>query len=64
MLWWSIGQAAILLITGFWQISSRNETSFAGRAAYDTRYARRVSFATDLGVLLATVRVVLRGTGY
>ena len=51
-------------ITGFWQISSRNETSFAGRAAYDTRYARRVSFATDFGVLLATVRVVLRGTGY
>jgi lipopolysaccharide/colanic/teichoic acid biosynthesis glycosyltransferase len=51
-------------ITGFWQISSRNETSFAGRAAYDTRYARRISFATDLGVLLATVRVVLRGTGY
>jgi lipopolysaccharide/colanic/teichoic acid biosynthesis glycosyltransferase len=51
-------------LTGFWQISSRNETSFAGRAAFDTRYARRLSFATDLLVLFATVRVVLRGTGY
>lgn len=51
-------------LTGFWQISSRNETSFAGRATFDTRYARRLSFATDLLVLFATVRVVLRGTGY
>ena len=51
-------------LTGFWQISDRNETSFAGRAAYDTEYARRLSFLTDFLVLVATVRVVLRGTGY
>jgi lipopolysaccharide/colanic/teichoic acid biosynthesis glycosyltransferase len=51
-------------VTGFWQISHRNGTSFAGRAAYDTRYARRLSFVTDLRVLFATVLVVLRGTGY
>lgn len=51
-------------LTGFWQISSRNESSFAGRAAFDTRYSRRLSLKTDLLVLLATVRVVLRGTGY
>ena len=51
-------------ITGFWQISRRNGTSFAGRAAYDNRYARRLSFGTDLRVLVATVWVVLRGTGY
>jgi lipopolysaccharide/colanic/teichoic acid biosynthesis glycosyltransferase len=51
-------------LTGFWQISSRNESSFAGRAAYDTEYARRLSLFTDVLVLLATVRVVLRGTGY
>ena len=51
-------------VTGFWQISDRNETSFAGRAAFDTEYARRLSFLTDLAVLVATVRVVLRGTGY
>jgi len=51
-------------VTGFWQISRRNGTSFAGRAAYDTRYARRLSLGTDLRVLFATVWVVLYGTGY
>jgi len=51
-------------LTGFWQISDRNETSFAGRAAYDTQYARRLSLPTDVMVIFATVWVVLRGTGY
>lgn len=51
-------------LTGFWQIRDRNRTTFAGRAAYDTRYAERLSLLTDLRVLAATVRVVLRGTGY
>jgi exopolysaccharide production protein ExoY len=50
-------------LTGFWQISDRNKTSFASRAAYDTQYARRLSLPTDLFVLFATVWVVLRGTG-
>ena len=51
-------------LTGFWQISDRNETSFAARAAYDTQYCQRLSLLTDLLVLFATVWVVLRGTGY
>lgn len=51
-------------LTGFWQISSRNSTSFAGRSAFDNRYNRRLSLYTDILVILATVRVVLRGTGY
>ena len=51
-------------LTGFWQIRDRNGTTFAGRATYDNHYARRLSFRTDLRVLLATVGVVLRGTGY
>ena len=51
-------------LTGFWQISDRNATSFAARAAYDTQYNRRLSFLTDIMVLFATVWVVLRGTGY
>jgi exopolysaccharide production protein ExoY len=51
-------------LTGFWQVYGRNETTFADRAAYDSRYARRVSFLTDIRVLFATIRVVLRGTGY
>lgn len=51
-------------ITGSWQVSARNESSFADRARFDTDYERRVSAATDLAILLATVRVVLRGTGH
>lgn len=50
-------------ITGFWQISVRNESSFAERAQFDARYFRDLSFATDLRVILRTFGVVLRGTG-
>jgi exopolysaccharide production protein ExoY len=51
-------------LTGPWQISDRNATSFAGRAEFDADYAGRMSLATDLGILFLTVWVVLRGTGY
>ncbi|MCP5074599.1 MAG: sugar transferase [Rhodobacteraceae bacterium] len=51
-------------ITGFWQVSERNETSFAERAYYDVSYYHDLSLATDLRVLLKTVLVVIRGTGY
>lgn len=51
-------------ITGFWQISDRNKTSFADRAFYDARYNNQLSLQTDIKVLMATVRVVLRGTGH
>jgi exopolysaccharide production protein ExoY len=51
-------------LTGLWQISDRNETSFGDRARFDNEYSRRLSFATDVMVLLATAWVVVRGTGY
>ena len=51
-------------ITGFWQISDRNETSFADRAFYDARYNNQLSLKTDLAILFGTIRVVLRGTGH
>ncbi len=51
-------------LTGPWQVSDRNQTSFAGRAEFDAEYARRMSLATDLTILLLTIWVVLRGTGY
>lgn len=50
-------------ITGFWQISDRNQTSFAARAFYDNRYNTRMSFKTDVKTLWATIRVVVCGTG-
>lgn len=51
-------------ITGMWQVSERNESSFADRARFDTQYERVLSFGTDIRLLAATVRVVLRATGY
>ena len=51
-------------ITGLWQVSDRNEGEFAGRVRYDDMYDRDLSFVTDLSVLVRTVAVVLRGTGY
>ena len=51
-------------ITGIWQVSHRNETTFADRARFDTDYIANISLIGDLKLLLATVRVVVRGTGY
>ena len=50
-------------ITGTWQVSVRNTSSFADRARFDDAYDRSLSLVTDLRLLAATVRVVLRGTG-
>ncbi|MEM6421078.1 MAG: sugar transferase, partial [Pseudomonadota bacterium] len=51
-------------LTGLWQVSGRNDCRFVDRVRYDNTYAARISFLTDLGVMLRTVGVVLRGTGY
>lgn len=50
-------------ITGTWQVSDRNQSTFADRALFDADYYRDVSFLTDLGLMLRTVAVVLRSTG-
>ncbi len=50
-------------ITGFWQISERNECSFAERAIHDNNYDRALSFNTDLKIVLQTVAVVTAATG-
>ncbi|MBU2958951.1 sugar transferase [Paracoccus sp. C2R09] len=51
-------------ITGLWQISARNEAEFSARVRYDEAYDRSLSCRNDLGILLRTFKVVLRGTGY
>lgn len=50
-------------ITGFWQISVRNESSFADRAQFDSSYFHAMSFGTDLRVISKTFAVVIKGTG-
>lgn len=51
-------------ITGFWQISDRNECNFGDRAKFDAAYEGQMSFKTDVTVLFRTMFVVFRGTGY
>lgn len=50
-------------ITGSWQVSARNESSFADRSRFDASYRQDLSLKTDLRLMVATVRVVLRATG-
>lgn len=51
-------------ITGLWQVSCRNTSSFADRASFDTRYHRNISLPLDAKLILSTVWVVLLGTGH
>lgn len=51
-------------ITGAWQVSERNTSSFAHRRTVDTRYQQTLSMWKDLRILFLTVGVVLRRTGY
>lgn len=50
-------------ITGSWQISERNASSFSSRAVFDNDYAERLSLTTDIAILGATCSVVLKRTG-
>lgn len=50
-------------ITGLWQVSGRNDTTYARRVALDVAYSRRVSFRLDMYILLKTIPAVLRADG-
>lgn len=50
-------------LTGKWQVSGRNDISYAGRVALDAAYARDFSLPGDLTILMQTVGVVLGATG-
>lgn len=51
-------------LSGLWQVSARNEQGFFHRAEMDSAYFRAVSLKTDMAILLKTVGVVVRRTGY
>lgn len=46
-------------MTGLWQISGRNNTTYDERVDFDRQYVERRSFMFDLAILFKTVRVVL-----
>lgn len=50
-------------ITGFWQVSGRNDVTFQGRVQMDVWYVRNWSVWMDLWFLLKTVKIVLLRSG-
>ncbi|CAM4218490.1 sugar transferase [Listeria booriae] len=49
--------------TGLWQVSGRNDVSFAEMVDLDLEYIQKVSFALDIQILLRTVRVIFVPNG-
>ncbi|OYW17739.1 MAG: hypothetical protein B7Z52_06250 [Burkholderiales bacterium 12-64-5] len=50
-------------ITGPWQVSGRNDTSYAQRVALDVAYAKHPSLIGDIRILLRTPMAVLARRG-
>jgi Undecaprenyl-phosphate galactose phosphotransferase WbaP len=50
-------------ITGLWQVSGRNRTTYAERIAFDTYYVRNWSVWMDIYLLAKTVGAVFTGDG-
>jgi len=50
-------------VTGLWQVSGRNDTSYERRVRLDVIYARRHCFMFDIKILLSTIPAVLKGDG-
>jgi Undecaprenyl-phosphate galactose phosphotransferase WbaP len=50
-------------LTGLWQVSGRNQTTYAERVAYDAYYVRNWSVWMDVYLLAKTVNVILTGYG-
>jgi exopolysaccharide production protein ExoY len=50
-------------LTGLWQVSGRNDTSYRKRVLLDRLYVRRWSMLLDLWIILQTVPAVLSSRG-
>jgi exopolysaccharide production protein ExoY len=50
-------------LTGLWQVSGRNDTSYRKRVLLDRLYVRRWSMVLDLWIILRTVPAVLYSRG-
>jgi lipopolysaccharide/colanic/teichoic acid biosynthesis glycosyltransferase len=50
-------------ITGLWQVSGRNNASFAERVALDSTYAHLWSLGLELRIWIRTIWVVISGEG-
>ncbi len=50
-------------ITGLWQVSERNASSFGERASFDAEYLRTISLSGDIKIIAQTLQVMAKGTG-
>ena len=50
-------------MTGLWQVSGRNNTSYDERVALDRRYVEERTVWLNLQILLKTVKVVIARDG-
>ena len=50
-------------VTGLWQVSGRNEVSYADRVQMDLAYVSNISLPRDLSILVRTIGAVLKRTG-
>ena len=50
-------------LTGLWQVSGRNDVSYAARVRLDVEYCTRASLPLDMGIITRTGLMVLRMTG-
>ncbi|MBB2964903.1 sugar transferase [Methylobacterium sp. R2-1] len=50
-------------LTGAWQVSGRNDTSYAERVRLDSQYVQNWSFGTDLFIVVRTVPAVFMSRG-
>lgn len=50
-------------MTGLWQVSGRNNTTYDERVAFDRRYIEQRSFWLDLRILARTLKVVVMREG-
>lgn len=50
-------------ITGLWQVSGRNNTTYEARVQFDCRYVQSLSLLNDLKILFKTLPAVLKSSG-
>ncbi len=50
-------------VTGLWQISGRNDITYAERVRFDVDYVKKMSLWTDLKIIAGTFNAVLDRTG-
>ena len=50
-------------ITGLWQVSGRNDVTYAERVQMDVDYFKSLSLSLDLGIIMRTAMAVLNRTG-